>query len=84
MAQSDEERDNCQVCKGAHGGVLGNENVVDGVVICDYCTVAAMTGSAVEVEMHKALQERRLEDALVLVGRYREHRRALRAQATNQ
>src|SRR5690242_12125451 len=30
--------DNCQRCKGAKGGVLGNENIVNGVVMCDYCT----------------------------------------------
>jgi hypothetical protein len=30
-------RDNCQVCHGERGGVRGNENVVGGVVMCDYC-----------------------------------------------
>lgn len=29
--------DNCEVCKGANGGVPGNENVINGVVTCDYC-----------------------------------------------
>lgn len=29
--------DNCQVCRGARGGVLGNENVIAGVIVCDYC-----------------------------------------------
>lgn len=33
--------DGCQVCKGARGGMPGNENVVDGVVMCDECSVAA-------------------------------------------
>ncbi len=37
-----QERDNCQVCKGAKGGVRGNENRINGVVICDYCTVIWM------------------------------------------
>jgi hypothetical protein len=32
-----EEPDNCSVCKGARGGVRGNENNIDGVVMCDYC-----------------------------------------------
>ena len=27
------------VCHGASGGVRGNENVVDGIVVCDYCSV---------------------------------------------
>lgn len=29
--------DDCEVCKGAMGGVPGNENYVEGVVMCDYC-----------------------------------------------
>lgn len=33
-------RDNCQVCHGTRGGQWGNENLIDGVVICDYCFVA--------------------------------------------
>ena len=31
-------RDHCTVCNGKSGGVLGNENVVNGVVMCDYCS----------------------------------------------
>lgn len=31
--------DNCQFCHGAKGGVRGNENNMNGVVVCDYCTV---------------------------------------------
>ena len=30
-------RDNCQFCRGTQGGVLGNENWVDGLLMCDYC-----------------------------------------------
>lgn len=30
-------RDNCEICLGHKGGVLGNENVVDGIILCDYC-----------------------------------------------
>jgi hypothetical protein len=33
------ELDNCETCFGALGGVRGNENVIGGKVICDYCTV---------------------------------------------
>jgi hypothetical protein len=32
-------QDRCQFCLGAKGGVLGNENVIGGVVVCDYCVV---------------------------------------------
>lgn len=35
--------DNCQVCNGEEGGMLGNENIVDGVVMCDYCHAKDMT-----------------------------------------
>ena len=27
----------CEVCGGTRGGCPGNENVVDGTIICDYC-----------------------------------------------
>ncbi len=30
--------DNCKVCNGMRGGVRGNENIIDGVVTCDYCS----------------------------------------------
>lgn len=33
-----EEKDNCAFCLGAKGGVRGNENVVGGVIVCDYCS----------------------------------------------
>jgi hypothetical protein len=33
-----ENGDNCEVCLGRNGGVRGNENVVDNIVMCDYCT----------------------------------------------
>ena len=33
----DKYPDNCQVCLGDHGGVKGNENIIDGIVMCDYC-----------------------------------------------
>lgn len=34
--------DNCEVCKGEKGGTRGNENVIDGVVTCDYCHAEQM------------------------------------------
>lgn len=30
--------DNCQICHGKKGGVRGNENRINGLVVCDYCT----------------------------------------------
>jgi len=30
--------DNCGLCLGAKGGVRGNENRVDNLVLCDYCS----------------------------------------------
>lgn len=29
--------DNCEVCKGAKGGIRGNELIINGRVVCDYC-----------------------------------------------
>lgn len=34
--------DGCKFCLGAKGGVPGNENVIGGEVICDYCTSLLM------------------------------------------
>lgn len=39
--------DGCQVCRGAKGGAPGNENVRDGVVVCDYCDVAIPRGKPI-------------------------------------
>lgn len=33
----DETRDACELCNGRSGGVKGNENVIDGIAMCDYC-----------------------------------------------
>ena len=30
-------RSACQFCNGTHGGTPGNENIIGGVVMCDYC-----------------------------------------------
>jgi hypothetical protein len=32
------ELDNCQICGGYRGGVPGNENRIEGLIVCDYCT----------------------------------------------
>lgn len=32
-------RDNCMICLGARGGEPGNENIINGVAVCDYCHV---------------------------------------------
>lgn len=41
MVDEDEQlpeiRDACEVCNGRNGGVPGNENVINGIVTCDYC-----------------------------------------------
>lgn len=36
-------RDGCKFCLGHKGGEPGNENVIKGVVVCDYCTALLMT-----------------------------------------
>ena len=35
----EEEHDKCEFCLGIKGGALGNENVVNGIIVCDYCHV---------------------------------------------
>lgn len=30
-------RDGCEICHGEQGGVPGNENRVNGLVLCDFC-----------------------------------------------
>lgn len=30
-------KDGCETCQGARGGVPGNENIIDGKKVCDYC-----------------------------------------------
>jgi hypothetical protein len=37
ITHSMEGRDDCERCHGERGGVPGNENIVNGVVLCDYC-----------------------------------------------
>jgi hypothetical protein len=49
------EKDNCEACKGERGGVKGNENVVDGIVLCDYCSVSVSAAMKNEI---KSLQEK--------------------------
>ncbi len=41
-----ELKDNCQVCLGESGGVRGNENRIEGLVVCDYCHVKMSNGIA--------------------------------------
>lgn len=30
-------KDRCEICHGSKGGVLGNENILEGKRVCDYC-----------------------------------------------
>ena len=32
--------DGCEICNGNSGGVLGNENIINGHIVCDYCHAA--------------------------------------------
>jgi len=34
----DPDRDACELCDGTQG-TPGNENIIEGVVVCDYCSV---------------------------------------------
>lgn len=44
-------QDDCEVCHGTKGGVPGNENIVDGKVICDYCHAEHLTSKAQEPDL---------------------------------
>jgi hypothetical protein len=46
----EKEKDDCQICQGRRGGVKGNENVDEGVIICDYCSSDRMTFDQVKAE----------------------------------
>ncbi len=35
-------RDKCQICHGNKCGVPGNENIIEGVILCDYCSAERM------------------------------------------
>lgn len=56
--------DNCQVCKGERGGVRGNENVIDGIVLCDYCTADPYVRRAFTLRLPPPDYERRLYETL--------------------
>ncbi len=43
------ELDNCVRCLGLNGGVRGNENRIDGRVLCDYCHVEVLIGRPAEI-----------------------------------
>jgi hypothetical protein len=37
-----DEFDDCDLCYGMSGGVKGNENVIGGLRVCDFCTAKLM------------------------------------------
>ena len=49
--------DACEVCHGAKGGVPGNENIVNGKVTCDHCTVEAKAPEPVPEEAPPVLEQ---------------------------
>jgi hypothetical protein len=38
--------DGCELCNGRRGGVPGNENIIDGKRVCDYCHSASVASQA--------------------------------------
>lgn len=40
----DKYPDDCQVCGGQFGGVRGNENIVNGITMCDMCGLTEKGG----------------------------------------
>jgi hypothetical protein len=37
--------DACEICLGRNGGTPGNENNIDGVVMCDQCYIDTLKGA---------------------------------------
>ena len=33
-----DDYDKCEKCRGLRGGVPGNENIIEGITLCDYCS----------------------------------------------
>lgn len=52
-------KDKCEVCRGSRGGELGNENLIGGVIICDYChaTLSKFSELVIEKSGVEKLQE---------------------------
>lgn len=42
MTTETTKRDKCERCKGEKGGTPGNENIIDGQIVCDYCHAEMM------------------------------------------
>ena len=34
----------CQICRGTRSSVPGNSNIINGIVVCDYCHADMMRG----------------------------------------
>lgn len=51
------ELDNCEICLGSRGGVPGNENIVDGKTMCDYCSVDYYDKQGPIIKMRERVNE---------------------------
>lgn len=54
-------RDNCEVCGGERGGVRGNENVIDGRRVCDFCHADMLREPAPQPQDERATLVERIE-----------------------
>jgi hypothetical protein len=61
--KEDRERDNCEICGGEKGGVPGNENIVDGVRMCDYCHATLLQQAGKLEEIQGLVREKKIEFA---------------------
>ncbi len=68
-----ENRDDCVRCQGHNGGVPGNENMLDGLPVCDYCTAEELRRLDYSQKLAKtvALLKERTRDIRVRVERHR-------------
>ena len=44
----------CQICSGTRGGIPGNNNVINGIAVCDYCHADILNGKPLVIVIDKA------------------------------
>lgn len=60
--------DNCQACFGKSGGVRGNENRIEGLVLCDNCSVKASNGMLKSPDAPKDFEASRRHNKAIWAG----------------
>ena len=59
---------NCELCGGRSGGVPGNDNIVDGLVVCDYCHASMLREEEYLTKGTVMIRPYTLDEAVELIG----------------